>query len=99
MEGQSYSYTCHNWSFGTVREELENHFKTTRIPIVVSCLQKAALLSTAFILRGGFLAFQRVVNSQMSRLITIIIIIIIIIIKITTTIIIIIIAILLHQEM
>ena len=96
MEGQSYSYTCHNWSFGTVREELENHLKTTRIPIVISCLQKAALLSTAFILRGrggGFLAFQRVVNPQMSRLITIIIII-----KITTTIIIII-AILLHQEM
>ena len=55
MEGQGYSYNCHNWSFGTVREELENHLKTTGIPIVISCLQKAASLGTAFILRGGVL--------------------------------------------
>ena len=40
-------------ALGTVREELENHLKTTGIPIVISCLQKAASLGTAFILRGG----------------------------------------------
>ena len=36
-------------TLGTVCEELENHLKTTAIPIVISCLQKAALLGTAFI--------------------------------------------------
>ena len=35
----------------TVSEELENHLKTIVIPIVLSCLQKAALLRTTFILR------------------------------------------------
>ena len=35
----------------TVSEELESHLKTIGIPIVVSCLQKVALLETAFILR------------------------------------------------
>ena len=35
----------------TVNEELENHLKTIRIPIVISCLKKAALLGTTFILR------------------------------------------------
>ena len=38
-------------AFGTVSEELENHLKTIGIPIVISCLQKAALLGTTFILR------------------------------------------------
>ena len=38
-------------AFGTVSEELENHLKTIGIPIVISCLQKAALQGTAFILR------------------------------------------------
>ena len=38
-------------ALGTVSEELESHLKTIEIPIVVSCLQKAALLGTAFILR------------------------------------------------
>ena len=37
-------------SLGTVSEELENHIKTIGIPIAVNCLQKAALLGTAFIL-------------------------------------------------
>ena len=36
---------------GTVSEELENHLKTIGIPIVISWLQKAAMLGTAFILR------------------------------------------------
>ena len=36
---------------GTVSEKLDNHLKTIRIPIVISCLEKAALLGTAFILR------------------------------------------------
>ena len=35
----------------TVNEELENHLKTIRIPIVISCLKKAALLGPTFILR------------------------------------------------
>ena len=35
----------------TVNEELESHLKTIRIPIVISCLKKAALLGTTFILR------------------------------------------------
>ena len=35
----------------TVIEELENHVKTIGIPIVISCLQKTALLGTAFVLR------------------------------------------------
>ena len=52
--------------FGTVSEELENHLKTIGISIVISCLQKAALLRAAFILRR-VLTFQRVSNSQMSR--------------------------------
>ena len=38
-------------ALGTVGEELENHLKTIGIPIVISCLQKAALLGTTFILR------------------------------------------------
>ena len=38
-------------ALGTVSEELENHLKTIGIPIVISCLQKAALLGTTFILR------------------------------------------------
>ena len=38
-------------ALGTVSKELESHLKTIGIPIVVSCLQKAALLGTAFILR------------------------------------------------
>ena len=38
-------------ALGTVSEELEGHLKTIGIPIVVCCLQKAALLGTAFILR------------------------------------------------
>ena len=36
-------------ALGTINEELENHLKTIGIPIVISCLQKAALLGTAFI--------------------------------------------------
>ena len=35
----------------TISEELENHLKTIDIPIVISCLQNAALLGTVFILR------------------------------------------------
>ena len=38
-------------ALGTVSEELENHLKTIGIPIVISCLQKAALLGKTFILR------------------------------------------------
>ena len=38
-------------ALGTVSEELESHLKAIGIPIVVSCLHKAALLGTAFILR------------------------------------------------
>ena len=38
-------------ALGTVSEELENRLKTIEIPIVMSCLQKAALLGTAFILK------------------------------------------------
>ena len=38
-------------ALGTVSEELENHLKTIGISIVISCLQEAALLGTAFILR------------------------------------------------
>ena len=38
-------------ALGTVGEELENHLKTIGIPIVISCLQKAALLGTTFILK------------------------------------------------
>ena len=38
-------------ALGTVSEELENRLKTIGMPIVISCLQKAALLGTAFILR------------------------------------------------
>ena len=38
-------------ALGTVSEELENHLKTTGIPVVIRCIQKAALLGTAFILR------------------------------------------------
>ena len=53
-------------ALGTVSEELENHLKTIGISIVISCLQKAALLRAAFILRR-VLTFQRVSNSQMSR--------------------------------
>ena len=46
---QSFSYTC--CSLGTVSEELENHLKSIGIPIVISCLLRAALLGTAFIFR------------------------------------------------
>ena len=38
-------------ALGTVSEELENHLKTIGMPTAISCLQKAALLRTAFILR------------------------------------------------
>ena len=38
-------------ALGTVNEELENYLKTIGIPIVISCLQKAALLRTTFILK------------------------------------------------
>ena len=38
-------------ALGTVCEEVENHLKTIGIPIVISYLQKAVLLGTAFILR------------------------------------------------
>ena len=38
-------------ALGTACEEIKNHLKTIGIPIVISCLQKAALLVTAFILR------------------------------------------------
>ena len=41
-------------ALGTICEELENHLKTIGITIVISCLQKAALLGTAFILRRIF---------------------------------------------
>ena len=51
---------------GTVSEELENHLKTIGIPIVISCLRKAALLRTLLSLEGS-LPFQRVGNSQMLR--------------------------------
>ena len=37
-------------ALGTFSEELENHLKTVGTPIVISCLQKAALSGTAFIL-------------------------------------------------
>ena len=48
---QSYSNTFVVGALGTVSEELENHLKAIGIPIVISCLQKAALLVRAFILR------------------------------------------------
>ena len=38
----------------TVSEELENHVETIEVPIVITCLQKAALLGTAFILKMVF---------------------------------------------
>ena len=38
-------------ALGTICEELENHLKTIGIPIVISCLQRAALPGTAFIFR------------------------------------------------
>ena len=38
-------------TLGTVCEELENHLKPTGIPIAIGCLQKIAMLGTAFILR------------------------------------------------
>ena len=38
-------------ALGAVSEELENYEKTIGISIVISYLQKAALLGTAFILR------------------------------------------------
>ena len=38
-------------TLGTVSEELKNHLKNIGVPIITSCLQKAALLGTAFILR------------------------------------------------
>ena len=38
-------------ALGRVSEKLENHLKTMGIPIVISCLQKAVLPGTAFILR------------------------------------------------
>ena len=38
-------------ALGTVSEELENYEKTIGISIVISYLQKAALLGTVFILR------------------------------------------------
>ena len=41
-------------ALGTVSEELETHLKTIEIPIIIGCLQKTALVGTAF-------------NSQISR--------------------------------
>ena len=38
-------------ALGTVSKELEKRLKRIDIPLVVPCLQKAALLGTAFILR------------------------------------------------
>ena len=38
-------------ALGTVSEELEDHLKTIAIPIVISCLQTAALIGTDFMLR------------------------------------------------
>ena len=38
-------------ALGRVSEKLENHLKTIGIPIVISSMQKAALLGTAFIFR------------------------------------------------
>ena len=38
-------------ALGTVNEKLENHLKTIKTPLVISCLQKAALVGTKFILR------------------------------------------------
>ena len=38
-------------ALGTVTEKFQNHLTTIGIPIVISCLQKAALLGAAFILR------------------------------------------------
>ena len=38
-------------ALGIVSEGLENHLKTIAIPIVISCLEKTALLGTAFIIR------------------------------------------------
>ena len=38
-------------ALGAVSEELMNHLKNNGIPIVISCLQKAALLGTTFIFR------------------------------------------------
>ena len=37
-------------ALGTVSEELANHLKAIKIPIVISWLQKAALISKSFIL-------------------------------------------------
>ena len=78
-------------AFGTVSEELENRLKTVKISIVISCLQKAALLATAFILRKvlgiewvtlrcqGILSSDKVVMLYQKKLIIMIIILIIII--------------------
>ena len=41
-------------ALGTVSKELEKHLKRIDIPPVVPCLQKAALLGTAFVLRRVF---------------------------------------------
>ena len=38
-------------ALGTVSKELEKHLKRIDIPLVIPCLQKAAFLGTAFILR------------------------------------------------
>ena len=77
-------------AFGTVSEELENRLKTIRISIVISCLQKAALLATAFILRKvlgigwvtlryqGIFSRHKVVMLYQKKLIIMIIILIII---------------------
>ena len=53
-------------AFGTVHEQLENHLKAIGIPIVLSCLQKQHYQEQLSSL-GGFLTFQRVGNSQLSR--------------------------------
>ena len=47
-------------ALGTVSEELETHLKAIEIPIIISCLQKTALVGTALTLRyqGIFLATQ-----------------------------------------
>ena len=38
-------------ALGIVSEELENHLETIGVPIVISCLKKAVLLGSAFIVR------------------------------------------------
>ena len=46
-------------ALGTVSEELEKYLKTIAILIVISCLQEAAFLGTAFILRRVLKHFRK----------------------------------------